>query len=288
VIPSRPPIPPRRSVLFVPGHNLRALAKAHGLPCDTLILDLEDSVAPDAKEAARANVVAAAKTFPGKEVIVRINSLDTDWGVADLAALIRLFGDIDGIMAPKVVDPVDANRYAARLGPHPDRVRLWLMIETARSLFNLEAFAAIRRVSALVLGLNDLGVELGAQAGPDRLPFHSAMSMTVLAARAHGISALDSVFNTVEDELGFEREARQARAFGFDGKTLIHPSQIAPCNRAFSPSPEELAWAQAVVDGFKAAEGLIPAPGAIKVDGRMVERLHLDQARRMIAAAERQ
>jgi citrate lyase subunit beta/citryl-CoA lyase len=274
-------------VLFVPGDNLRALEKARDLPCDTVILDLEDSVAPEAKEAARRNVVEAAAGFPGKEVIVRVNSLDSDWGVEDLAALIRLFGDIDGILAPKITDPANANRYAARLGPHPDRVRLWLMIETARALFNLEAFAAIRRVSALVLGLNDLAVELGAHAGADRTPFHAAMSMTVLAARAHGVSALDAVFNGLDDELGFEREARQARAFGFDGKTLIHPRQIAPCNRAFSPSSEEAAWAQAVVEGFKAVEGLIPAPGAIRVDGHMVERLHLDHARRILATVER-
>ena len=284
---SRPPTPPRRSVLFVPGSNLRALAKAHALPCDAVILDLEDSVAPEMKDEARRNVVAAATTFPGKEVIVRVNSLDSEWGMDDLTALVRLFGDIDGILAPKITDAASATRYAARLGPHPDRVRLWLMVETARALFNLEAFAGIRRVSALVLGLNDLGLELGAQAGADRLPFHSAMSMMVMACRANGFSALDSVFNGVEDELGFEREARQARAFGFDGKTLIHPSQIAPCNRAFSPSPDEVAWAEAVVAGFTAVEGLIPAPGAIRVGGAMVERLHLDHARRILATAQK-
>jgi citrate lyase subunit beta/citryl-CoA lyase len=283
----RPPVPPRRSVLFVPGSNLRALAKAHALPCDSIILDLEDSVAPEEKAQARANVVAAATTFPGKEVIVRVNSIDTDWGMEDLTALARLFGEIDGILAPKITDAAHANRYAARLAPHPDRVRLWLMVETARALFSLEGLTAIRRVSALVMGFNDLGLELGAQPGVDRLPFHTAMSMTVMACRANGVSALDSVFNSIEDELGFEREARQARAFGFDGKTLIHPSQIAPCNRAFSPSPEEVEWAQAVVAGFKAVEGLIPAPGAIRVNGAMTERLHLDQAKRILATAEK-
>ena len=283
----RPPIPPRRSVLFVPGSNLRALAKAHALPCDAIILDLEDSVAPEAKEEARANVVAAAATFPGKEVIVRVNGIDSPWGMDDLTALVRLFGEIDGILAPKIIDAAHATRYAARLAPHPDRVRLWLMIETARALFDLPAFTNIRRVSALVMGFNDLGLELGAQAGPDRLPFHTAMSMTVMACRANGVSALDSVFNSIEDELGFEREARQARAFGFDGKTLIHPNQIAPCNRAFSPSPEELAWAEAVVAGFQAVEGLYPPPGAIAVNGAMTERLHLDQAKRILAAAEK-
>jgi len=283
----RPPIPPRRSVLYVPADNGRAMEKARELDCDVVILDLEDSVSPEAKPIARANAVEAVRTFPGKEVVVRVNSLDSEWGADDLAALIRVLGDLDAILAPKITDVPSASRYAARLGPHPDRVRLWLMIETARSLFSLDAFAAIRRVSALVLGLNDLAIELGAQAGADRTPFHSAMSMTVLAARAFGVSALDGVFNGIEDELGFEREARQARAFGFDGKTLIHPKQIAPANRAFSPSPEEVAWAQTVVAGFAAVEGRIPAPGAILVQGKMVERLHLDHARRMIAAAER-
>ena len=261
------------------------MEKARTLPCDCVILDLEDSVAPEDKEAARARAVEVALTggFGERELVVRINALDTPWGDADLTALIRAFGDIDGVLVPKVTDHVLAGRLAMRMGPMPDRVRLWLMIETCRALFHLEAIAGLRRVSALVLGLNDLGLEMGAVPGADRAPFHAAMSMTVAAARAHGVAAIDAVFNGIEDEVGLAREARQGRAFGFDGKTLIHPNQIETCNRIFSPSPEELAWAQAVEAAFAAA----PEQGVIRVQGRMVERLHLEQARRTLAAAGR-
>jgi len=275
---------PRRSLLYVPASNPRAIAKVRDLACDVVILDLEDSVAPDAKAAARAAAVEAVRegAFGPREVLVRVNGLDTDWGRDDFGALIPLWGELAGVVAPKIADAADAARYTGRLIAAPDRVEVWAMVETCRALFNLEAIAGARRVAALILGLNDLGAEMGARPGPDREPYHAAMSLTVAAARARGRAAFDGVCNALDDELAFERETRQARAFGFDGKTLIHPKQVEPCNRIFRPTDEEAAWARAVVAAF-AAPG---AGGAIRVQGRMVEKMHLDQARRMLAMVE--
>jgi citrate lyase subunit beta/citryl-CoA lyase len=280
---------PRRSLLYLPGSNARALEKARTLACDGVIIDLEDSVAPDAKAAARRQVMAAlsAGGFGRREVVVRVNGLDTPWGEDDLEALAHAAPD--AVLVPKVQESGDIARYHARLndarpGGYPERVQLWAMIETCRSLFHLESLAAARRTSRLacwVLGVNDLAKEMGAELEPGRAPFLAALSLSVAAARAHDLSILDGVFNGLDDQAGFEQECRQGRAFGFDGKTLIHPSQIEICNRVFSPSPDQIAWATAVADAFAQPENA--ALGAIRVNGKMAERLHLAQAERILA-----
>ncbi len=279
--------PPRRSVLYAPGANARAIDKARTLACDGVILDLEDSVSPDAKDAAR-TIVGEALTAGGfgrREVIVRINGLDTPWGEADLA----LLADVapDAVLVPKIGDSGDVARYDGRLSHLPDRVRLWAMVETCRSLFHLHTIAGAAetsRLACLVMGTNDLAKEMGAEPGPDRAPFWAALSLTVAAARAQGLTVLDGVYLGLEDEAELTRECQQGRAFGFDGKTLIHPGQIEACNRAFSPSPERVAWARAVVEAYARPEN--QTAGAIRVDGRMAERLHLAQAQRVLAVAD--
>jgi citrate lyase subunit beta/citryl-CoA lyase len=275
---------PRRSLLYLPGSNARALAKARTLGCDGVILDLEDSVAPDAKALARDQVVGSLTTggFGRREVVVRVNGLDTPWGEDDLEALAQAAPD--AVLVPKVQDASDIARYDARLSGYPDRVQLWAMVETCRSLFHLDGLAAASRtsrLSCLVMGVNDLAKEMGAELEPSRAPFLAPLSLSVAAARAHGLSILDGVFNGLEDEAGLEQECRQGRVFGFDGKTLIHPSQIETCNRVFSPSPDQIAWAGAVIDAFAHPDNA--AAGAIRVNGKMVERLHLTQAERILA-----
>ena len=277
---------PRRSVLYLPASNPRALEKARTLPCDAVVLDLEDSVAPDAKDDARARVVAALGQggFGRREVVVRVNALDTPWGEADLAALSACAPD--AVLVPKIADAGDLARYDQRLAEAPTQTALWAMVETCRCLFHLDAIAGLAastRLRAFVLGGNDLAKEMRAEPGPDRAPLQAVMSLCVAAARAHGIAALDGVFNALDDAGGLEMECRQGRAFGFDGKTLIHPAQIEVANRVFSPSPEQLAWARAVADAF--ADPANADRGAIRVQGRMAERLHLAEAERMLALA---
>jgi citrate lyase subunit beta/citryl-CoA lyase len=285
-----PPSPsrrPRRSALYLPGSNARALEKSRTLACDAVILDLEDSVAAEAKDTARAQVIAALSEggFGRREVVVRINGLDTPWGEDDLEALSCVAPD--AVLVPKIADAGDLARYNSRLGGAPEPTRLWAMVETCRSLFHLDAIAGMAadtRLAALVVGGNDLCKEMGAAMTADRAPIQAALTLTVAAARAYGIAVLDGVYNALEDPAGFEAECRQAAAFGFDGKTLIHPSQVEPCNRAFSPSPQQTAWARAVVEAFAAPESA--AKGAIRVQGQMVERLHLARAEQMLAAVE--
>ncbi len=281
---------PRRSLLYLPGSNARALAKARTLACDGVILDLEDAVAPDAKAAARSQVVQAlaAGGFGRREVVVRVNGLDTPWGEADIEALAPVAPD--AVLVPKVGDSGDVARYDQRLAAMPDRVQLWAMVETCRSLFHLDTIAGAARssrLSCLVMGANDLAKEMGAEPDaegvPARAPLWAALSLAVAAARAMELSILDGVYNVLDDVDGLERECRQGRAFGFEGKTLIHPGQIETCNRAFSPSAERIAWARAVVDAFAQPEA--QALGAIRVEGRMTERLHLAQAERVLAMA---
>ena len=282
-----PDLRPRRSVLYLPGSNARALDKARTLPCDAVVLDLEDSVAPEAKEAAREQVVAAltAGGFGRREVVVRVNALSTPWGEADLEALVRVAPD--AVLVPKITDAGDLARYDQRLADAPAPTRLWAMVETCRCLFHLDAIAGLAsgtRLAAFVVGGNDLAKEMRAEVGVDRAPIQAALTLTVAAARAHGLAALDAVFNTLEDAGGLEAECRQGRAFGFDGKTLIHPSQIETANRVFSPSAEQLAWAQGVVDAF--ADPANAGRGVLRVQGQMAELLHLAQAQRMLAVAE--
>ena len=284
------PIRPRRSCLYMPASNPRAVEKAKALDCDVVILDLEDAVAPEAKENARAAAAAAVKVggFGRREMVIRVNGLDTPWGEADLKAAAE--AGPDAVLVPKIGDSGDIARYDARLSHAPQTTRpktqLWAMIETARSLFHLEgigAAAKTSRLSALCLGPNDLAKETGWRMTPGREPFFAAFSLTVAAARAHGIAALDGPFGGIEDGEGFERECRQGRDFGFDGKTLIHPSQIDAANRAYAPDADELAHARAVIAAFAEPENA--GRGAIRVNGRMAERLHLAEAEKVVALA---
>ena len=274
---------PRRSALYMPASNARAIAKARSLDCDLVILDLEDAVAPDLKASAREQAVAAIRDggFGRREVVVRINGLDTAWGADDLSALAEAAPD--AILAPKVSSATEIAAYAERL---PAATPLWIMIETAISLFRLQEMAATARsgpLAGFVLGTNDLAAEMGVQTDARRAPFIGAMGLAVAAARAHGLIILDGVFNDLDDAEGFALQTRQALEFGFDGKTLIHPSQIAPCNAAFTPDAAAVEAARAVIEAFAAPENA--DKGAIRLNGRMVERLHLRQAERTLAAA---
>jgi citrate lyase subunit beta/citryl-CoA lyase len=280
---------PRRSCLYMPGANAKALEKAKMLPADVLLLDLEDSVAPETKAEARAQVAAAvqAKGYGRREVVVRVNALSTPWGRDDIAAAGA--AGPDGMLAPKVesaaqVRELDAAMSAA--GCPPDAT-LWVMVETPRAILNIAEIAAAAkgtRLTAFVLGLNDLAKETRARAGISRAPFFAALSLAVTAARAHGLTAIDGVYNDIADAAGFEAECRQGLDFGFDGKTLIHPSQIDTANTVFAPTAEELTRARAIIAAFALPENA--GKGVIKVDGRMTELLHLQEAKRIVAVAE--
>lgn len=280
---------PRRSCLYMPGANAKALEKAKTLAADVLLLDLEDSVAPEAKEAARDQVAAAVKGggYGKREVIVRVNALTTPWGRDDIVAAGA--ARPDGVLAPKVenaeqVRTLDTEMTKAGFAADAS---LWVMIETPRAILNLGAIAAAARgtrLSAFVMGLNDLAKETRARAGADRAAFFAPMSLAVTAARAEGLTVIDGVYNDIADAAGFEAECRQGLEFGFDGKTLIHPSQIDACNAVFAPTEEEVSRARAVIDAFALPENA--GKGVIKVDGRMTELLHLDEARRVVAVAE--
>jgi citrate lyase subunit beta/citryl-CoA lyase len=279
---------PRRSALYMPASNARALVKARTLSADVIILDLEDAVAPEAKEDARAAAIAAAAEggFGHRELIIRINALDTPWGQDDLAAVAK--ADVDGVLVPKVSRPTDITACNAALAEAPSRLKLWAMIETCAVLPHLDALAALggsTRLSTFVMGVNDLAKEMRARLTPERTPFLPILTLAVAAARAHGVAILDGVCNEFRDLAVFGAEARQGLLFGFDGKTLIHPDQVTPCNAVFSPSEEELAWAHAVIAAFALPENA--GKGAIRVEGKMAELLHLEQARQLVAIAER-
>ena len=276
-------IRPRRSVLYMPGSNARALEKAATLPADALILDLEDAVAPDAKELARTQVCAAVKDrrFGKREIVIRINGLDTDWGHDDMAAAAE--AGPDAILVPKVNDLVDVEHAEQHMGDA--RAALWLMIETPQAIFHANEIAgAGGRLACLVMGTNDLVKELRAQHTPGREALLASLNLAVLAARAHGITVIDGVYNEIADTAGFEAVCRQGRAMGFDGKTLIHPSQIEGANRIFAPDPGEIARARAILAAFEKPEN--KGKGAIALDGRMVELLHAEIAKQTVALAE--
>lgn len=273
----------------MPGANAKALEKAKTLPADALLLDLEDAVAPDAKESARDAVAAVVKErgYGRREVIVRVNGLSTPWGRDDIRAACA--AGPDGILAPKVQsgeDVVALDDALTEAGLSEDAT-LWAMIETPRAFLNIAEIAAAARatrLSVFVLGLNDLAKETRARASNGRAAFHYAMGLAVAAARAEGLNVIDGVYNDINDAIGFEAECQQGLEFGFDGKTLIHPSQIGVANVIFAPSPDEIARARAVIDAFALPENA--GKGVIKVDGRMTELLHLDEARRVVAVAE--
>lgn len=284
-------IRPRRSVLYMPGSNVRALEKAKTLPVDGVIVDLEDSVAPEAKETARKQAADAVKAggFGGREVFIRVNGVDSPWHADDLSAAVRAAPDV--ILVPKVSTPDTLELIGRRLlDMGTDRkTRVWAMIETPLAIFNILSIAAEARdsetrLSGFVMGTNDLAKDTRARLVPGRAPMLPWLSMCVAAARVHGIDILDGVYNDIGNADGFINECRQGVDLGFDGKTLIHPSQIEPCNTAFSPSPAEVEWARKMIKAFDLPEN--KGKGVVSIDGRMVERLHADMARRTVAIAE--
>jgi len=273
----------RRSALYLPASNPRAIVKARSLACDVVILDLEDAVAPEAKATARDAAVAAAREggFGERLLVARANGLDTEWGEADLRALAG--AGFAAILVPKVASAADVTRYAERIGD----AELWIMIETCGSLFALEpiaAMAASTRLTTMVLGTNDLAKEMRARPGPDRAPFLPFLSFAVAAARLHGLDVLDGVYNAIDDAEGLAQACAQSVEYGCDGRTLIHPGQIPICNAAFTPDAEAVRRAEAIVAAFAAPENA--GKGALRVDGAMAERLHLEEARRTVAMAE--
>jgi citrate lyase subunit beta/citryl-CoA lyase len=283
-------IRPRRSVLYMPGSNARALDKAKTLPADGVILDLEDSVAPDAKEAARQQVADAVKAggFGAREVFIRVNGVDTPWHAEDLMAAAHAAPD--AILVPKVSNPATLELIGRRLLDMgtDHKTRVWAMIETPLAIFNILAIAAQARDSesrlgGFVMGTNDLAKDTRARLVPGRAPMLPWLSTCVAAARIYGIDILDGVYNDIGNAAGFDAECVQGVEFGFDGKTLIHPNQIEPCNKAFSPSTEEVAQARKMIAAFDLPEN--KSKGVVSIDGRMVERLHADMARRTVAIA---
>lgn len=278
---------PRRSVLYMPGANERALEKAKSLDVDALILDLEDSVAPDAKAEARDRVVAAAQSgeYGHRELVIRTNGLDTDWHADDFAAAAG--AGPDAILVPKVntAEEVDALESALQKAGAPEHTQLWAMIETPRAIRNAyDLCSASPRLTVLVLGTNDLVAELHAAHVPGRQPILTALSQALLAAREAGKTILDGVYNEVKNAEGFEAECEQGRDLGFDGKTIIHPSQIEPTNRIFAPSDAEIDQAREIVDAFEAAQA--EGKGVVTVGGKMIENLHVRDAERKLAFAE--
>ena len=282
---------PRRSVLYMPGSNERALEKAKTLPADALILDLEDAVAPDEKPRARHQVCTAVKNggYGAREVVIRVNALETPWGTEDILAACD--AEPDAILVPKVVHAGDIVSVAKILqGVHaPEKIRLWAMMETPMAILNARTIAATavyaeNRLCCLVMGTNDLIKESRARALHDRFAVVPWLAMTLAAARAYRLDIIDGVYNDFKDEQGLREECERGRTLGMDGKTLIHPSQVAPCNEIFSPTEEEVDWSRKVIDAFGQPENA--RKGVIVVDGRMVERLHFAMAQRTVTIAE--
>jgi citrate lyase subunit beta / citryl-CoA lyase len=284
-------IRPRRSVLYMPGSNARAIEKARTLPADAVILDLEDSVAPDAKASARQQVVHAVKAggFGAREVIVRVNGLDTPWHVDDVTAAAHAAPD--AILVPKISTPQQLEALGQRLlDMRADlRTRIWAMIETPIAIFNILALAkeaddSESRLDAFVMGTNDLAKDTRARIVPGRGPMVPWLMQCIAAVRIYGVDIIDGVYNDLGNAEGFARECGEARDMGFDGKTLIHPNQIEACNAAFSPSADDVAQAQKIIAAFDLPEN--KNKGVVAIDGRMVERLHAEMARRTVAIAQ--
>jgi citrate lyase subunit beta/citryl-CoA lyase len=281
------PIRPRRSLLYVPGSSPRALEKARALPADGLIFDLEDAVAPAAKEGARTIVAAAlaAGGYGRRECVLRVNPLDSPWGHGDLAAAATM--PIDAVLLPKVENPDRVCLTVSLLEAlgAPDSLAIWCMLETPLGILAAPAIAAASpRVAALVVGTSDLTKDLHALATRERVPLMTALGLVLLAGRGHGLAVLDGVHLDLGDEEGFAFSCRQGRELGFDGKTLIHPKQIGPANAAFAPSRDEIARARQIIAAH--AEATARGLGVTLVDGRLVERLHVEEARRLVALAE--
>ncbi|MSP81840.1 MAG: CoA ester lyase [Alphaproteobacteria bacterium] len=280
------PVKPRRSMLYMPGSNARALEKARSLPADSLILDLEDAVAPDAKEQARAMVCEAVRAggYGKREVVIRVNGLATPWGQQDIVAAAR--SGADGILLPKVEGPGIVRQVQSILEVNgaPDSMAVWCMVETPLGVLHAERIAgAGTRLAGLVMGTSDLAKDLHANHTPDRVPMITSLGLCLLAARAFGIAVVDGVHLDLADTEGFVRLCRQGADMGFDGKTLIHPNQIGPANEAFAPSSDSVEAARRIITAHREAEA--EGKGVIVVDGRLVENLHVENARRVISLA---
>ena len=278
---------PRRSVLYMPGSNARALEKGRTLAADGLILDLEDAVAPDAKADARARVVAAVAEggYGRRELLVRVNGLDGLWGADDVAAVAAC--GCDAILLPKVESADMVQALAALMEKHgaPEDTAIWCMMETPLGILNAaEIAAASPRLGGLVMGTSDLAKDLHASHTRERLPMLTSLGLCLLAARAHGLAILDGVHLDLADDEGFAAACRQGVELGFDGKTLIHPKTIAAANAAFAPSEEEVAWSRRIIAAHAEAEAA--GQGVVLVDGRLIENLHVENARRVVALAE--
>lgn len=279
------PARPRRSMLYMPGSNTRALEKAKGLAADALILDLEDAVAPDAKVEGRANVVAAAGGYGKREVLIRVNGLATEWGQADVVAVSA--SQADGILIPKVesadmVRQVEAIMNAAGA---PESMKIWCMIETPLGVLHVEEIAkATPRLGGFVMGTSDLAKDMRCLHTSMRLPFMAAFNLCVMAARAYGLAILDGVYLDLSDDEGFKASCIQGRELGFDGKTLIHPKTIGMANEAFGPTEKEVEWSKTIIAAHEAAaqEG----KGVVVVDGKLIENLHVVTAKEIVAQAE--
>ncbi|MDF1719639.1 MAG: CoA ester lyase [Minwuia sp.] len=277
---------PRRSVLYMPGSNTRAMEKAKTIAADAIILDLEDAVSPDAKATARQQIgdALAGGGYGRREMIVRINGQDTPWGADDMAAIAT--SGADAILVPKINDAETVQSLVAAMDKAgaPASMALWCMMETPIGILNAkEIAAASSRVAVWVMGTNDIAKDTGALHTPMRLPMITAMGICMLAARAYGIQILDGVYNDIKDEDGFRDICQQGLELGFDGKTLIHPSQVAPCNDVFSPTEAQLEMASRIVAGFEEAQR--EGKGVVTVDGRMIENLHVEQAKKQLALA---
>lgn len=278
---------PRRSVLYMPGANERALEKAKGLPADALILDLEDAVAPDAKVEARARVCAAAASgeYGSKEITIRANGLDTSWHADDIRAIAE--AGPAAVVVPKVnsVADVAAIEKGLEAAGAPDHTMIWAMLETPVAMLHAEEIASSsERLAVLVMGTNDLAKELHAEHVPGRHPLQLGLQLCLLAARASGKVILDGVYNDIKNEEGFAAECQQGREMGFDGKTLIHPSQLEPCNDIFAPDEAEIESAREIIAAF--TEATAAGKGVVTVNGRMIENMHVDNARRTLALAD--
>ncbi|MFO7854661.1 MAG: CoA ester lyase [Paracoccaceae bacterium] len=276
---------PRRSALYMPGAKARALEKARTLPADALILDLEDAVGPSEKDAARRMVVEAVRAggFGPREVTIRVNGLETPWGEEDLEAAAE--ARPDAVVIPKVDRPEDLAEAAARLdAAGAGEVALWAMMETPLGVLNAREIAAASRLACLVMGTNDLVKELGAEHTAERAEVATSLGICLLAARAHGLAILDGVYNAFKDREGLEAACRAGRAMGFDGKTLIHPDQLEAANRVFAPSDAELELARRQLTAFE--ETRAKGEAVAVVDGRIVENLHVETARALIAKAD--
>ncbi len=276
---------PRRSVLYMPAANERALEKAKTIPADALILDLEDAVAPDSKDTARTNAVAAAQSgeYGGKEITIRCNGLMTPWGGADVAAAAQ--SGAASVVIPKVDSAAYLDEISAALDAAgaPSSMTIWAMVETPKAILDVREIAHHPRVNVLVMGNNDLAKELRTGVLPERTPLIPHLAMALLGAREAGKVILDGVYNDVKDDEGFLWEARQGKAMGFDGKTLVHPSQVEPANTVWAPSEEEIDFSRRVIAAFEEAEA--EGRGVVTVDGRMIEHLHVQNAERILAVA---